>query len=185
MQGQKDSPLLEEGKEQIHALAESFMSIPVDAVYASPIKRAWQTAEILFPGKDIIAADALKEIALGDWEGRSYDEVHNSVLQDHENFWEKPHLFRARPGGESIEDVQKRACFWLQDLLQKHREKETLALISHTVVIKSILLHYENRSLESFWDPPAVYPASFSQLDFEKGVFRAIHAYGDISHYRG
>jgi len=183
MQGQKDSPLLEEGKEQLFSLADRLKSLSVDAVYASPLKRAWHTAEILFPGKNIIEAESLKEIALGDWEGRSYAAVHERMLPDHENFWEKPHLFQARPGGESIEDVQKRACSWLSSLIQKHHDNEILALVSHTVVIKSILLYYEERPLETFWQPPAVFPGSFSQLSFEGGAFRAIDAYGDISHY--
>lgn len=183
MQGQKDSPLLQEGKEQLFSLADRLKGFSVDAVYASPLKRAWHTAEILFPGKDISEAESLKEIALGDWEGRSYAAVHDKELPDHENFWEKPHLFQARPGGESIEDVQKRACSWLSSLIRKHKDNETLALVSHTVVIKSILLYYEKRPLETFWQPPVVFPGSFSQLSFKDGAFQAIELYGDISHY--
>jgi broad specificity phosphatase PhoE len=72
----------------------------VATVFASPLRRARRTAELLFPDQPVTVLDGLAERDLGDWEGRSWDEV--------EHGW--PALARSAavdwftttpPGGES------------------------------------------------------------------------------------
>lgn len=47
----------------------------VATVFASPLRRARRTAELLFPNQPITVLGGLAERDLGDWEGRSWDEV--------------------------------------------------------------------------------------------------------------
>ena len=44
-QGRSDIPLGEKGRKQAACLGERFAHIPLDAVYTSPLRRAYQTAE--------------------------------------------------------------------------------------------------------------------------------------------
>ena len=52
MQGWSDIPLNEKGREQASFAARKFESIPLDAIYTSPLKRAADTAEIIRGGKE-------------------------------------------------------------------------------------------------------------------------------------
>src|SRR5207247_1666190 len=47
LQGRREFPLTERGLAQAQALAERLVSLPLSAVYSSPVGRAIQTAEVL------------------------------------------------------------------------------------------------------------------------------------------
>ena len=50
-------------------------SIAVASLFASPLQRAYRTAELLFPGVPMTLMAALKERDLGDWDGLKWDAV--------------------------------------------------------------------------------------------------------------
>jgi phosphoserine phosphatase len=178
MQGRSDSPLTEKGIRMTERLAKDFPTI--GTVYASPLGRTMQTATILFQGLEINTDDRLKEIDLGDWEGRLQADLDREDPEQHSNFWKRPHRFIC-PGGENFEDIQARSIECLQDLARRH-EGETIAIVSHTTILRTMLFSIEKRPLSEFWEPPAVYPASVSEIHVENGVFKVIRL-GDISHY--
>ncbi|MDA3852054.1 MAG: histidine phosphatase family protein [Spirochaetaceae bacterium] len=181
MQGQMDSPLTSQGITDLQALGQFMKNKKLQGVYVSPIGRALTSAQTIFPNASLNPLEDLKEIALGDWEGKSYEEVQVPEINDEENFWGKPHLFKARPNGESFLDVQTRSVNALNHLIKSHENNHQIAVVSHTVVIKSLLHHFEGRELDRFWDPPSLYPASLSVMDFREGQFQRIVLYGDIS----
>ncbi|VGO15996.1 Phosphoserine phosphatase 1 [Pontiella desulfatans] len=178
MQGRSDSPLTEKGIRMAERLADGFP--PVDAVYASPQGRARRTAEIIFGNREIQTDDRLREIDLGEWEGRLQAELDIDDAEQHSNFWKSPHRF-APQTGETFECVHRRAAACLHDLAARH-DGESIALVSHTTVIRSMLFSIEERPLADFWNPPAVYPASVSEVHVEDGQFK-IARFGDIAHY--
>ena len=69
--GTLDPPLCEEGVNQLYELMEQYDYPYVDEVYASPLLRARQTAEILFPGCDYTAVENLREASFGPFEGKT------------------------------------------------------------------------------------------------------------------
>ena len=178
MQGRTDSPLTEKGIRMTQRLARDFPE--VGKVYASPLGRTRRTAEILFPDMPLAIDERLAEIDLGDWEGRLQADLDMEDTEQHANFWNAPHLFDL-PSGETFSSVARRAIECLCELAERH-SGETLALVSHTTVIRSMLFHIEQRPLSDFWHPPAVYPASVSEVYFEDGRFH-IARFADISHY--
>ena len=72
-QGQTDIPLSDRGRAQAEALGRRFASIPVDAVYSSPLQRAYDTAAAIarVKGLPIQKADGLKELDFGEWDGNT------------------------------------------------------------------------------------------------------------------
>lgn len=68
--GTLDMPLCEEGREQLYELLDTYEYPFVERVYASPLERARETAEILFPGNDYIAVENLREASFGRFEGK-------------------------------------------------------------------------------------------------------------------
>src|SRR4051794_13855370 len=76
-QGQADSPLTDLGRAQARAVARSLP--PVDAVFASDLSRARETAEIIVSvlGAGSVTVDAdLRERDAGAWSGMTREEIH-------------------------------------------------------------------------------------------------------------
>ncbi len=103
-QGSLDAPLTPRGVRQARATAAQLgllsQRYPIDHFFVSPLPRAQSTAETIAECLSIepILDDSLREFHLGDWEGRSFQE-----LKDEENLWERwvadPSF--APPNGES------------------------------------------------------------------------------------
>jgi broad specificity phosphatase PhoE len=76
IQGRLDIPLNENGKEQARLLAEWMRTRPVDAVYASDLKRAVETAEAIarVHGLTVNPLQGLRERSFGEGEGISFEE---------------------------------------------------------------------------------------------------------------
>ena len=72
-----DLPLSSLGLQQAAALAERFASIPLEAVYTSPLERARQTAQaIAGSSRPIHVLDTLIELDGGEWDGLTFDQLH-------------------------------------------------------------------------------------------------------------
>jgi broad specificity phosphatase PhoE len=76
-QGQLDVPLNETGREQARALAERVRGEPLAALYASPLSRARETAEIVGEaiGLPVQLDERFKEVDVGDWQERLKDDI--------------------------------------------------------------------------------------------------------------
>jgi probable phosphoglycerate mutase len=77
IQGQTDTPLNDLGREQAQALAAELADERVDAVYASDLSRARETAEILAERLDlpVVVDPGLRERNFGTWEGLTIPEL--------------------------------------------------------------------------------------------------------------
>ena len=77
IQGWTDIPLNETGRSQARQLAAHLANKHFDAVYASPLQRAWETAQIITAGNHPAPRreDRLKETHYGIWENLSWEEV--------------------------------------------------------------------------------------------------------------
>ena len=153
--------LNEEGKRQAHGLAERLGTIPIAAIYTSPLERTRETAEPLAARLNITprALDKLHEIDCGDWTGKTFPEL------DREREWQLWVTQRTQarpPGGESIIEVQRRAVDAIAQLRAEH-EGETVVLVSHGDVIKAALAHFLRISLDDL-ETFDIAPASVSAI---------------------
>jgi broad specificity phosphatase PhoE len=76
--GRIDMELSARGHEQARAMAAYLKPRPVDALYASPMKRARATAEPIARAlqREPVIAHDLHEVDFGDWTGLHWDEIH-------------------------------------------------------------------------------------------------------------
>jgi broad specificity phosphatase PhoE len=76
-QGHADPPLNESGRRQAEKLAEALGDEPPDAIYASDLRRAFDTAEFVGArfGLPVVRERALREIDVGSWQGLTRDEI--------------------------------------------------------------------------------------------------------------
>ena len=73
--GSTDLPLCPQGIEQLNNLKKAFVYPDVEAVFTSPLKRAVETSEILFPKIKLYELKDLREINFGEFEGKSAIEL--------------------------------------------------------------------------------------------------------------
>lgn len=134
-QGHSDIPLSAEGKAQVRALARRFAKAEGDVtVHASPLRRAAETAELLFPGREVHYDDRLKEINFGVFETRTLEE--NTRHPDWAHWFEDP-FGRVAPGGESYRQLRERVVAWLGDL----PEEGHFVAVAHSGTIQMLLAH--------------------------------------------
>lgn len=144
--GSTDLPLSETGRNSVKEWRLPAGMNP-ELIFASPLLRARQTAAALFPGREIHLDARLQEMALGDWEGRSYEEVKKLLsAEDRDREWRG--LDFASHGGESLRQVMARLHEWLQELLAGEGKGPVLA-ISHKMAITAFY------ALASGWDANA------------------------------
>ncbi len=115
---------------------------PLDALYASPLKRTLKTAGIIAKkvGAPVIEDALLLETDFGEWEGLSREELYQKPEWD--KYVHDPFHFRF-PGGESPQDVKKRILLFRQKLLAGN-DWENIAVISHYTPIVFYILSVLN-----------------------------------------
>ena len=100
--GVSDEPLCPEGRE---AAERKEKDLSLDRVYVSPLKRARETAAILFPNAAQIVVNDLHEMDFGAFEGRTADEMADDPAY---RAWVEDLCRGACPGGESQADFHAR-----------------------------------------------------------------------------
>lgn len=134
-----DPPLSEAGLRQAQATADLLVAYEIDAVYASPLLRSRQTAEIVAAphGLNVDQLDEIIEVDVGDWEGRSWDEIERTDCEAYRLFMEDPgsHPYL---GGESFGQVQERVVPAFEQLLAQHPGAQ-IVLAGHNIVNRTYL----------------------------------------------
>jgi broad specificity phosphatase PhoE len=148
LQGRTDIALAPEGI----AAAKGWRRDPAWVQYrvmASPLKRAQETARLLFPAREIALEPRLMEMDFGSWEGQSLADLRaapGAKAEERENLG----LDFSAPGGETPRQVQAR----LQPLLEEIATRgEPTVIVTHKAVLRALL------SLATGWPmlgkPPA------------------------------
>ncbi|MEM9214820.1 MAG: histidine phosphatase family protein [Cyanobacteria bacterium P01_F01_bin.150] len=103
-----DSVLNAQGWQQAHRVGTILSSIPVDAVYASPLKRVRETTEGIaaktsqYPMPAPIFSERLREINLPQWEGRCYKDVRSEEAIAYQCWLKRPHEFQMNLDRQSV-----------------------------------------------------------------------------------
>ena len=135
-----DPPLSEVGERQAALLAARLTTVGgVDAVVASPVRRARRTAEVLAGalGSDLHLEDDLREIDFGRWEGRTGTDVQQRWPGELAA-WRASSAV-APPDGECVEQVAARVAGVRQRWAQR-RPGATVAFVSHLYPVRISVL---------------------------------------------
>ena len=181
--GATDVELSDEGCEQTRRLAARLSREKVNAVYASPLGRTVETAQILAaPHKlEVQTRDGLREINHGRWEGLTRREVEEKFPEEAMEWERDPYTF-APVGGESGLAVTARA---LPALIEIVREcaGENILVVSHKATIRlllSSLLGFDPRRYRDSLDQK---PAALNIVDFRDTTHARLTLFNDTSHY--
>ncbi len=130
LQGRIDQELDEVGREQAIEVAKMVREMgPVDAVIASPLKRAQQTASAF--GMAIESDDRFLELAYGELEGVKLADVPAALWKA----W-RDDLHYKPAGGESLAALDSRVRGACDELVERGQE-ENIVVVSHVSPMKS------------------------------------------------
>ena len=149
--GRIDIELNETGIKQAALLAEYLADVKIDAIYSSPLKRAFKTAEIItgYHQLDVEIAPGLIDFNYGKWQGLPHQEVKDKYKELYAEWISSPERVKI-PAGESLDEVKERARVGVDDVIAKY--KGTVALVSHRVVNKVLICALLGLDNSHFWN---------------------------------
>lgn len=149
-QGQSDVPLSGVGRQQAKRIAERLAGVEIDAVYASDLSRARETASLIAErtGHTVIPEPRLRELKFGILEGLTFEEAQEQhpemIAAWLDDFNQTP------DGAETIDQFNVRVVSLLEDLLHKHDE-QTVLLVAHGGPLSEILRVVLELSRQKRW----------------------------------
>lgn len=157
----------EVGKSAAQGLQLKFANLVVKSVFASPLDRTMQTANLVFPNHEILTEEGLIECEYGDWTGRKLSELAKEPLWKDVQATPDKVTF---PNGESMQAMSSRAVTAIKKidkkLTEQHGDEFIWAAISHGDVIKAIIADALGLDLAKF-QKIYVEPASVSVIRFK------------------
>jgi len=162
-------PLNDEGRAQARATGEWLapLSGTFDALVSSPVRRTWETAEILaqFFDLEVEEEHGIAEMEFGTWDGMSFTEVHEK-WPDELGSW-LGDLESAPHGGESLRAVEKRVLEGRDRMVESYAGR-TVVVVSHVTPIKTLVAEALGAPLEAVYRMELA-PASVSVISYFRG----------------
>lgn len=138
--GQADVPLTEQGEAQFGLLQMRLKNKELRAIYSSDLARCAVGARLLagFHGLQPVTLPELRELHIGDWEGKTWQELQTAYPQQWQARLDDIVHYRV-PGGESLSDLAARVRPALARIVAAHVGEDVL-LVGHGGVNRVILL---------------------------------------------
>jgi len=180
--GHTEIALNETGRRQAELLANALCNEKPSAIYASPLRRTRETAAEISRvlGVQVKFDDALKEIAAGNIDGLTFEEV----AENHSDFfqhWMRGDPSLCLPGGESFMDLRNRTWPLLQRIVSEHTDGDVI-IVSHTLAIMSIIAAALGMATADF-RRIRLNIASISILEFKDGK-ASLLLFNDTCHWK-
>jgi alpha-ribazole phosphatase len=135
--GWLDVPLSPAGRAQAAAIAALLREARLDAIFASPLRRAIDTAAPLAEarGLTVVAHDGLRELDFGALEGSTFEDIARERPELYERWMCDPTETQF-PDGESFADLRERVIAAAAEIRSEH---ERAAIVAHGGVTRAIL----------------------------------------------
>ena len=149
LNGRRDSSLTELGRQQAKIAAEKLKDNNIDIIYASPLKRAYETARIVADvlGVDEVILDQhLIERDFGILTGKPLADIKKYSKKNLET--EKITYFLEVEGAETFPELLERGKKVLAEIQERHRDKNIL-IVCHGDIGKMIRAAYHNLDWET------------------------------------
>ena len=136
--GKTDWPLSDEGRAELEEKYDMHRYPKVERVYSSPLTRALQSAEILFPDREIVICDEMTEMDFGVFEGLSVEQL---LELDSYKKWIKGGLDNPPPNGESLRSMVNRVYSGLNLMIRDMMKNDITeaGVITHSGIMMNLL----------------------------------------------
>jgi broad specificity phosphatase PhoE len=181
--GVTDVDLTPEGHLMAEEFAAAYKSLPWAAVFCSPLRRSVDTARPLCAavGLEMQLRDGLKEIAYGQWEGKTPEEV-NRQFHDEYVRWLADPGWNAPTGGERGVDVARRSSTVLEEI-ERTLPSGNVLVVSHKATARIMLCSLLGIDVGRYRDRLSMPVAALSVVEMtEQGPL--LRVLGDRTHLR-
>ena len=132
-----DEDLSPDGIDEIRRKRDNIRTLTEGAaIYTGPLKRAKNTAELIFYDRSIFVEESLTEIDFGDFEGKSATELSTDLRYQQ---WIDSDGTLKFPNGESIEEFRKRTMNSLHNIIRRAKDESRIAIVCHGGCIMAIM----------------------------------------------
>jgi broad specificity phosphatase PhoE len=178
---QWDPPLSERGAEQAALLAGRLLVMDLEpfVVYASPLRRASETAEAFarLAGTDVTVDDELVEAHIGGWEGKPFEEIIGSDPDVVQHVRNQRAIWHRAPGAEGGEGFRSRVRTAVDTIVDGH-PRENVLVFAHGGVINAYVGDLLGLRQEMFFLPENT---SLNSVDVD-GETRTVRFLNDVLH---
>lgn len=147
------TPLTALGEAEAQSVADRLLAEDgIAALYASPLLRAWQTAQIISKtlGLDPVRRDALREVNVGRIGGLTMDEFAAQFPDDYQRWQERSNSGFTWPGGEKRREFFLRAGRAVEQIAVEHPD-EKVVVVCHGGVIRATLVYFLPEQCSEWW----------------------------------
>jgi len=178
-EGIADPELAPEGLLQAEHLGKYLASEKIDAVYASPLRRAQQTAAPL-AALQKVAVTLIDDVA--EWDRNSNEYVPVEELKAaNDPRWQAMLKGEWNVHEESVDDFNKRTIGAIENLISQH-SGHRIAIVCHGGVINEYLSHVLGLESNQFFYPNYT---SIHRIAASSAGHRSILSVNETSHLRG
>jgi broad specificity phosphatase PhoE len=177
-------PLSDLGRRQGEALAEALADAGLEVIFSSPLRRAYETAELIArrTGVPIRTDPRLKEINAGIFQDRLRSELVAQFPEEYRR-WTSGDPDFVIPGGESHRQLAERGVAAFRDIIASGYQR--VAVVAHArllvVTLKSLL-----DSLDACKIPAALQNVSITTVEVEPSTARMrLITADDVRHLEG
>jgi broad specificity phosphatase PhoE len=180
VQGHSDVPLSDLGRQQAGAVAEVLAGLSLDALYASPLRRACETAEIVAARVElpIQLDDRLKEVNVGIFQAQLRSEL-NRLYPEEIARWTSEDLDYVVPGGESRRQLVHRGREALMSIVAAGHQ--SVGIVSHGRILMTTIKDLIGIPPQK--PPFALQNGSITTLSYNEGKFEIV-TLDQIDHLR-
>ncbi|MDY3675692.1 MAG: alpha-ribazole phosphatase [Catenibacterium mitsuokai] len=177
--GRTDAVLSEKGISQARYLKEILKEVSFDYIVASPLVRAYNTAQIVMEEREqeIFGDRRLMEQDFGIFEGMTYKEIQSNYPKELDAWNEEFSTYRI-PKGESFADVRSRTEDFLRDIPSGRESKgEKMLIAAHKGTLGHLLAAMLKLPLDGYWNF-VFEQGCYSVVDLEDGyaIIRKLNA---------
>jgi broad specificity phosphatase PhoE len=135
-----------DGEVQIESLAPFLARQELRHIYCGPLERTRESAEIIGKtlGTNVSPVEEFTELELGDWTGRSVEEL--KLVSG----WQEYNKLRSCtriPNGETMVEIQARVLTGMLEVRTRHAG-ECIAIVSHADVVKLAIVHFAGMPID-------------------------------------
>jgi alpha-ribazole phosphatase/probable phosphoglycerate mutase len=148
--------------QQAEAVRDQLKSVAFDAIYSSPLKRAFTTAQVAGGGRSVTKDERLIEVDFGMWEGKTKEEFIKEDPASWQRWMADPLSAKAGGTGESGSEIIKRVDDFFNDVARRS-DNSNLLVVGHNGINRLYLawklgmnvkdyrrIHQENSSITMF-----------------------------------
>ncbi len=170
--GQTNVSLSSKGRRQATLWRAELAQIDFEKVYSSDLSRALDTALIVsdLPVSDVETMSQLREINLGDWDGKGMENIKTRFPDAWEERGRCMERFRP-PNGESFQDLHARVIPIFLNIALK--TLGNVLVVAHAGVNRIILCHLLKKPIQELFSIPQDY-AALNLIEYQKGSLHVL-----------